>query len=77
MLGKARSGAVFVAYLAACSAGRLVVESMRVDHAHRLLGLRVNQWVFGATPFFVTVLSMRLLTLPLSNARGADSRLRL
>ena len=49
VLGRVRAGTIFFTYLAAYAAGRLVLESMRVDFAHRLMGLRVNQWVFGAT----------------------------
>ena len=41
------AGTVFLAYLVVYGAGRLVVESMRVDFAHRIGGLRVNQWLFG------------------------------
>jgi prolipoprotein diacylglyceryl transferase len=49
VLGRVRAGTIFITYLAAYAAGRLVLESMRVDFAHQLLGLRVNQWVFGTT----------------------------
>ncbi len=49
VLGRVRAGTIFITYLAAYAAGRFVLESMRVDYAHHLLGLRVNQWVFGTT----------------------------
>ena len=61
VVGRVRPGAIFLAYLAGYSAGRLVLESMRVDYAHRLLGLRVNEWVFGVTLIVTGALSARLL----------------
>jgi prolipoprotein diacylglyceryl transferase len=61
VLGRARAGAIFLSYLAAYSAGRLVLESMRVDFAHRLLGLRVNQWVFATTLLVAGLLSAKLM----------------
>ena len=73
VLGRARAGAVFLAYLAAYSAGRLALESMRVDYAHRLLGLRVNQWVFGATLVIAGLLSARLLIPALRASRTGDA----
>ena len=62
VLGRARAGTIFFTYLAAYAAGRLVLESMRVDFAHRLIGLRVNQWVFGAT-FLLAASTAALLFL--------------
>jgi prolipoprotein diacylglyceryl transferase len=34
----------FALYLAAYGAGRFITESLRIDFAHHILGLRVNQW---------------------------------
>ena len=62
VLGRVRAGTIFFTYLAAYAAGRLVLESMRVDFAHRLIGLRVNQWVFGAT-FLLAASTAALLFL--------------
>ncbi len=42
-----KPGTLFLVYLATYSAGRLVTESLRSDFAHTILGLRVNQWLFG------------------------------
>ena len=72
VLGRARGGAVFLAYLTAYSAGRLVVESMRVDYAHRLLGLRVNQWVFGTALLAAGLMSTRLLIPILRASKTGD-----
>ena len=61
VVGRVRAGAIFLVYLAGYSAGRLVLEGMRVDYAHRVLGLRVNQWVFGCTLLVAGALGVRLL----------------
>jgi prolipoprotein diacylglyceryl transferase len=74
VVGQARPGAIFLAYLAGYSAGRLVLESMRVDYAHRLLGLRVNEWVFGATLIVAGALSARLLLPALRAAQAGRAR---
>jgi phosphatidylglycerol---prolipoprotein diacylglyceryl transferase len=74
VVGHARPGAIFLAYLAGYSAGRLVLESMRVDYAHRLLGFRVNEWVFGATLIVAGALSARLLLPALRAAQAGRAR---
>jgi prolipoprotein diacylglyceryl transferase len=38
-------GKLFVAYIAYYSFGRLLIESIRIDPAHLIAGLRVNIWV--------------------------------
>jgi len=38
-------GRVFALYVAAYTAGRGWIESLRIDHANHLLGLRLNDWV--------------------------------
>ncbi len=40
-----RPGRLFVIYVAGYALGRLWVERLRIDHANRILGLRVNEWV--------------------------------
>ncbi|HUK69653.1 MAG TPA: prolipoprotein diacylglyceryl transferase [Streptosporangiaceae bacterium] len=35
----------FALYLAAYGVGRFITESLRIDYAHHVLGLRVNQWM--------------------------------
>lgn len=44
-LSQLRPGKLFIAYIAFYSLGRLLIESIRIDPAHHLLGLRVNIWV--------------------------------
>ena len=38
-------GQIFSAYVALYSAGRLLIESLRIDEANAILGLRLNVWV--------------------------------
>jgi prolipoprotein diacylglyceryl transferase len=40
-----RPGRLFVLYVSGYTLGRLWVEGLRIDHANRILGLRVNEWV--------------------------------
>lgn len=40
-----RPGRLFALYVGGYGLGRLWVESLRIDHANRILGLRVNEWV--------------------------------
>lgn len=42
-----RPGRLFVMYLAAYALLRFAVESLRVDAANKILGLRVNTWLSG------------------------------
>jgi prolipoprotein diacylglyceryl transferase len=51
-------GRAFAVYVAAYTVGRFWIESMRVDDAHHILGMRLNDWtsivVFvGAVVYFV------------------------
>jgi len=39
-----RSGSVFISYVALYSIGRLWIESLRIDDANLILGLRLNIW---------------------------------
>ena len=39
------AGATFAAYVGAYSLGRFFIESLRIDTAHQLAGMRINQWV--------------------------------
>ncbi|HEY3734008.1 MAG TPA: prolipoprotein diacylglyceryl transferase family protein [Streptosporangiaceae bacterium] len=36
---------VFALYVAACAAGMFVMQAIRIDYAHRIAGLRVNEWI--------------------------------
>lgn len=44
-----RAGQLFLLYLIGYSCGRLWVESLRIDHASLLLGLRINLWTSAIT----------------------------
>ena len=39
------SGQIFTAYVALYSVGRLLIESIRIDQANTIAGLRVNIWI--------------------------------
>ena len=45
---RVRPGTIFAFYLLLYGIGRLWIESLRIDPAHVLLGVRLNDWVFGA-----------------------------
>jgi prolipoprotein diacylglyceryltransferase len=44
-----RPGRLFALYVGGYALGRLWVESLRIDHANTILGLRVNIWVSVVT----------------------------
>jgi prolipoprotein diacylglyceryl transferase len=44
---RARPGRLFALYVAGYALGRLWVESLRIDPASQILGLRVNEWASG------------------------------
>ena len=54
-----RPGRLFLVYLVGYGIGRFWIESLRIDFAHKFLGLRVNEWMslvivaFGATLLIV------------------------
>lgn len=48
------AGKLFALYVAGYTFARFFIEQMRSDHAYRLLGLRVNEWVSGVL-FLVAV----------------------
>ena len=39
------AGSIFAVYVAAYSVGRFFIESLRIDAAHQIAGMRINQWV--------------------------------
>ncbi len=43
-----RAGSVFVFYVSAYSLGRFFIESIRIDEANLIFGIRLNLWVAGA-----------------------------
>ncbi|GAA1803926.1 prolipoprotein diacylglyceryl transferase [Luedemannella flava] len=52
-------GRLFALYVAAYTVGRVWVEALRVDHANRILGLRLNIWT--SIVIFVAALTFLLL----------------
>ena len=54
-----RPGRIFALYVGGYAVGRFLVESLRIDNANRILGLRVNTWtsivVFVAVALFLAV----------------------
>ena len=45
---RVRPGTIFAFYLLLYGIGRMWVESQRIDPAHVIAGVRLNDWVFGA-----------------------------
>ena len=58
-LGKLPSGLLMVAYFISYSIGRLWIEALRIDEASKLLGLRINIWVFTVVLITSAVHSLR------------------
>jgi hypothetical protein len=53
-------GRAFWLYVAAYTAGRAWIESLRVDNAHRFFGLRLNDYVSVAVFVLAVVMLIRL-----------------
>ncbi|WP_129839187.1 prolipoprotein diacylglyceryl transferase [Streptomyces sp. RFCAC02] len=57
-------GRAFALYVAAYTAGRFWIESIRIDEAHHILGLRLNEWtsvfVFAAAVVYLVVSARRV-----------------
>ena len=45
LTGKFRSGALFALYVAGYCSYRFFIEGLRIDSAHNIAGMRLNQWV--------------------------------
>jgi prolipoprotein diacylglyceryl transferase len=54
------AGCAFAAYVSAYSVGRFFIESIRIDPAHTLAGLRINQWVSLALAAGAAIVFLRL-----------------
>jgi prolipoprotein diacylglyceryl transferase len=63
-------GRVFALYVAAYCAGRFWIESLRVDTAHRFLGLRLNDYV--SIGVFLIAVAYLIWRRPRHNANSAD-----
>ncbi len=55
------NGSLFALYICLYSAGRFFIEGLRIDEAHIIAGLRLNQYVALVTTVFGAVLFARLL----------------
>ncbi len=58
-----RTGGSFAIYVALYTFGRFFIERIRIDHASKVLGLRVNEWVAGIV-FAGAVVALALLRRP-------------
>lgn len=56
------NGALFVLYITLYSAGRFFIEGLRIDEAHTIAGLRLNQYVALVVTFCGALLFTRILT---------------
>ena len=59
-----RAGRLFAVYIAGYAVGRFLVERLRIDYAHTIAGLRINEWASilafaGALAFVLTGRSQR------------------
>jgi prolipoprotein diacylglyceryl transferase len=54
------AGCTFAAYVAAYSIGRFFIESIRIDPAHTVAGMRINQWVSLALVAIAAAIFLRL-----------------
>ena len=64
--GKLPSGLLMAAYFAFYSIGRLWIEALRIDEATKLIGIRINIWVFTA------VLLTSAVTLLIGSRRNME-----
>ncbi|MFD4257344.1 prolipoprotein diacylglyceryl transferase [Streptomyces sp. NPDC058534] len=62
-------GRAFALYVAAYCAGRFWIEYMRVDDAHHILGLRLNNW----TALFVFLLAVVYMVLSARSRPGREA----
>jgi prolipoprotein diacylglyceryltransferase len=71
-------GRLFALYVAAYTLGRVWVEALRVDHANRILGLRLNIWtsivIFAAAVAFL-LLARRGQPASVSSTPATDDEL--
>ncbi|MGP4114061.1 prolipoprotein diacylglyceryl transferase [Streptomyces sp. 4N509B] len=69
-------GRAFALYVAAYTAGRFWIESLRIDEAHEVLGLRLNNWtslvVFLAAVAYMVVSARRAPGRPTQVEPGVD-----
>lgn len=66
VMKKLAPGNVFLSYVAGYCVGRIWIEALRIDDAHHLWGIRLNDWVAGV----VLVLSLVVIALRELGERG-------
>jgi prolipoprotein diacylglyceryl transferase len=64
-----RTGSLFAVYVAAYTVGRFWIEALRIDDAHHILGLRLNDW----TSIVVFVGAMTVLAVRRPSRRPDDA----
>jgi prolipoprotein diacylglyceryltransferase len=52
-------GSIFALYVAIYCLGRVWIEALRIDEAHRILGFRLNDWVSVVVGGIALVLVLR------------------
>ena len=52
---KSMSGNIFYAYIALYCSGRSAIEPMRIDEAHHIFGVRINEWVSVTALIFALI----------------------
>lgn len=57
---KLKSGSEFVLYVMWYTAGRMWIESLRIDFSHTFLGVRINVWV-SIVIFIISIIVFMIL----------------
>jgi prolipoprotein diacylglyceryl transferase len=65
-------GRLFALYVALYTAGRVWIEALRIDEAHKIFGLRVNIWV-SILVFLAAVAAFAAVRHPADPDRAADA----
>jgi hypothetical protein len=66
---RVRPGTIFAAYLVLYGIGRMWIERLRIDPAHVIAGVRLNDWVFGV----VVILALIYLLVSLRRRTPAPA----
>jgi len=69
--GRFKAGRMFAVYMIGYGIGRMIMESLRIDPANTIAGLRVNTWMSGT--LIVVGLIWLLWKGPFRNTEGADA----
>lgn len=66
-----RKGSLFAVYVAAYTVGRFWIEALRIDDAHHILGLRLNDWT--SILVFLGAVTVLVLRRPRGSAESPDA----